>query len=94
MSSADFVPLAKQHHADGDHRQRGRAEEVMAGHRAAEPVDPVAPPDQHHAQVEHHEHDGDEVGDARQADHAAAEVGELLADAPVFDGQRGLVPEG
>ena len=43
---------------------------------------PVPPPDQHHAHVEHHGEDQEEIGHSAEAQHAAAEVVHLFADAP------------
>ncbi len=85
---ADVVVVEEHDHGDREPRRRNRPDGVMARHEHAPDASahPVAAPDQHHAHVEGHGDDGQEVGDPGEADDAAAEIAELLADAPLLDG--------
>ncbi len=81
-----------RHRAQSDHQQGQRPQRVVAGLRPALPTrEPVPPPDQHHAHVEHDQQDRGEIGQSAQGQHAVAEIGESLADAPALDGQHGLL---
>ncbi len=53
----------------------------------------MPPADQHHAHVEHDHQDHGEIGHSGQGQHAAAEIGELLADAPMLDGLHSLLAD-
>ena len=72
-----------QHGADRRRQQARGTGEVVKAHRAGvTAAGPVPATDQHHRDVEAHCRNAEEVGDRRETHHAAAEVGEVLRQAP------------
>ena len=78
------IERAKEEHgADGREHEAGRPGRVVeADLRPVAAAGPVPATDEHHRDVEAHRHDAEEVGDRREPHHTAAEVGELLRQAP------------